>query len=173
MALSLILFQRATFKQGPLILTFFSVITYALIQTRFIQNYLEEIFLDKKKTNLSSITDRNLNLGLDEYLVRWQAKPFGSQWGVGGGIYTSGINLLAESLFFGPITIILMVALIFAANMLSFNPVRTLSMGLVIFLVCLTLQPAWPNAIWFLILYVVLLVDLTEVQMRKSAKKLF
>ena len=161
LALSLILFQRITLKQGPLILTFFSVITYTLIQTRFIQKYMEVIFSDKKKTNLDSITDRNLNLGLDEYLLRWQAEPFGSQWGVGGGIYSSGINLLAESLFFGPITIVLMVALIFAANTMSLNLVRTLSIGLVIFLVCLTLQPAWPNAIWFLILYLVLLVDLT------------
>ena len=131
------------------------------------------IFSNKAKTNLGSIIDRNLNLGLDDYLTRWEAKPFGSQWGIGGGVYSSGINLLAESLYVGPITIVLMIALLFAANMLSFNPVRTLSMGLVVFLVCLTLQPAWPNAIWFLILYLVLLVDLTKDSSEKSAKKLF
>lgn len=169
LALSLIPFQRSTAKTAPIFLIFYSVITYTSIQTRFIQNYVEEIFLNKAKTNLGSITDRNLNLGLGDYLTLWEAKPFGSRWGLGGGNAQIGINLLAESIFFGPLTIVLMIALIYAANMLSFNLVRTLSIGLIIFLVCLTLQPAWPNAIWFLILYLVLLVDLTK---DSSAKKL-
>lgn len=173
LALSLIPFQRSTAKSAPIFLIFYSVITYTSIQTRFIQNYVEEIFSNKAKTNLGSITDRNLNLGLGDYLTRWESKPFGSQWGLGGGNAQIGINLLAESIFFGPMTIVLMIALIFAANMLSFNLVRTLSIGLIIFLVCLTLQPAWPNAIWFLILYLVLLVDLTKDSSEKSAKKLF
>ena len=168
LALSLIPFQRVTFKNGQIVLIFYSVLTYTSIQTRFVQNYMEEIFSDKKKTNLGSIYDRNLNLGLDDYLTRWREKPFGSQWGVGGRPYSSGINLLSESFVFGPVTIFLMIALVFAANTLSLNFIRTLSMGLVIFLVCLTLQPAWPNAIWFLILYLVLLVDLTT---DSSAKK--
>ena len=173
LALSLIPFQRSTAKGAPIFLIFYSAITYTSIQTGFIQNYMEKIFSNKAKTNLGSIIDRNLNLGLDDYLTRWEAKPFGSQWGIGGGVYSSGINLLAESLYVGPITIVLMIALLFAANMLSFNLVRTLSIGAIIFLVCLTLQPAWPNAIWFLILYLVLLVDLTKDSSEKSAKKLF
>jgi hypothetical protein len=108
---------------------------------------------------------------LDEYLTRWEAKPFGSQWGMSGGSYSSGINLLAESLFFGPLTIVLMIALIIAANLLSFKPIRTLSGGLIIFLVCLTLQPAWSNAIWFLILYLLLIVDLTRDLSKKDASE--
>jgi hypothetical protein len=161
LALTLIPFQRTTFKNGHIVLIFYSVLTYTSIQTRFVQNYVEEIFSDKKKTNLGSIFDRNLNLGLGDYLTRWQEKPFGSRWGVGGTPYSSGINLLAESIVFGPLTIFLMIALVFAANILSLNLNRTLSIGLIVFIVCLTLQPAWPNAFWFLLLYLVLLVDQT------------
>ncbi len=160
LALALIPFQRSTLKHGPALLIFYSVFTYALIQTRFAQSYVEKIFSEKKKSNLGSISDRNLNLGLEDYLTRWSAKPFGSEWGIDGRPYSSGINLLAESLFFGPITIVFMIALVIAANMLSPNPVRTLSSGMVIFFVCLTLQPAWANAIWFILLYMFLLADL-------------
>ena len=171
LAASMIVFQRSTLKYGPVILFFCSLFIYTLIQTRFAQNYFEEIFSEKKKTNMGSISDRNLNLGLDEYLLRWEVKPFGSQWGIGGGTYTPGINLLAESLFFGPITIVLMLALVIAANLLSFNPIRTLSVGFMIFLVCLTLQPAWLNAIWFLLLYLFLIVDLTNNSSKSNARE--
>jgi hypothetical protein len=170
LALSLIPFQRSTLKHGPALLIFYSVFTYALIQTRIAQSYVEKIFSDKKKSNLGSISDRNLNLGLDDYLNRWSAKPFGSEWGIDGQPYSSGINLLAESLFFGPITIVFMIALVMAANLLSSNPVRTLSSGIVVFFVCLTLQPAWANAIWFFLLYMFLLADLVPDSSLKKFK---
>ena len=128
----------------------------------------EIFFLEKKKSNMRSISDRSLNLGIDDYLLRWESKPFGNQWGLDGGIYAPGINLLAESLFFGPITIALMLGLVIAANILSFNQVRTLSGGLMIFLVCLTLQPAWANAIWFLLLFIIFAVDLTKDSSQKK-----
>ena len=168
LALSIIPFQRSSLKHGPVILIFYSVFTYAMIQTRLVQGYIDQIFLEKKKSNMRSISDRSLNLGIDDYLLRWESKPFGNQWGLDGGIYAPGINLLAESLFFGPITIALMLGLVIAANILSFNQVRTLSGGLMIFLVCLTLQPAWANAIWFLLLFIIFAVDLTKDSSQKK-----
>jgi hypothetical protein len=126
------------------------------------------IFSEKSKQNFGSITDRNLNLGIDEYLTRWEAKPFGSQWGVGGGAYSTGINLLAESLLYGPVTILLMILLVGVAIKLSLNKIQFVSVGTIIFVVCLTLQPAWPNSIWFLLLYLALLGSLLA---HSSAKK--
>jgi hypothetical protein len=168
LALSLIPLQHITFKKGPVILIFYSLFTYTLIQTRFVQGYVEMIFSEKSKQNFGSITDRNLNLGIDEYLTRWDAKPFGSQSGVGGGTYSAGINLLAESLRYGPVTILLMILLVGVASKLSLNKIQFLSVGTIIFIVCLTLQPAWPNSIWFLFLYLALLVSLLA---HSSAKK--
>jgi hypothetical protein len=168
LALSLIPLQRITFKNGPALLILYSLFTYTLIQTRFVQSYVGKIFLEKSKQNFGSITDRNLNLGIGEYLTRWDAKPFGSQWGVGGDTYATGINLLAESLRYGPVTILLMILLVGVASKLSLNKIQFLSVGTIVFIVCLTLQPAWPNSIWFLLLYLALLVSLLA---HSSAKK--
>ena len=161
-ALALIPFQTFKIAKGPFLLLLYGSMMYYLINSEVITAAINRVFTDKKKTNLGSITDRNLNLSFSEYLTRWEVHPFGDLWGYRGSSYSSTINLLAESMMYGPAVILLMLVLIYGAVFLSYHRIRTLSVLLLIFITCLFLQPTWLNAIWIVLIYLVTVVNLNQ-----------
>lgn len=171
LAIALIPFQRITINKGPLVLVTYSTLIYYLLSTKVLERSFNQVKSDKVKSNSGSITDRSLDFGLGDYITRWSEHPIGHEWGVFGNPYAKSINLLAESLQFGPIVIILFVILITLATIYSRNPIQLLSASIVIFTTCLFLQPTWLNSIWFVLIYSGFLVNLvkdSELKLRKQ-----
>ena len=153
LAILLIPFQRITLRKGPFILVSYSAVAYYLLSTNIVQRTFDRIITDKLKSNSGSITDRSLNLTLTDYLTRWTEYPFGHAWGIYGDKFARSINLLADSLQFGPIVILLMILLMCLAILYSREPVQLTSACILIFTTCLLLQPTWLNSIWFILIY--------------------
>jgi hypothetical protein len=161
-ALALVIFQRFKIHNGPLLLVCYASTIYYLVNTELISSAVEKIFSDKKETNLGSITDRSLNLSFSDYMNRWETYPFGDLWGYKGIGYTKSINLLSESMMYGPFVILLLISLILGASVLSQNRIKTLSPLLIIFTTCLFLQPTWLNAVWIILIYLITLANLNK-----------
>ena len=162
LALALILFQRFKIDNGPGLLVLYGLTVYYLVNTELIKSALDKVLTNKKESNLGSITDRNLNLSFSDYLTRWETHPFGDLWGFRGSSYSGTINLLAESMMYGPAVILFMLVLIYGVVFLSDHRIRTLSALLIIFTTCLFLQPTWLNAIWIVLIYLVTVVNLKQ-----------
>jgi hypothetical protein len=135
---------------------------YYLVNTELIKSAVDKVLTNKKESNLGSITDRNLNLSFSDYLTRWETHPFGDLWGFRGSSYSGTINLLAESMMYGPAVILFMLVLIYGVVFLSDHRIRTLSVLLIILTTCLFLQPTWLNAIWIVLIYLVTVVNLKQ-----------
>jgi hypothetical protein len=163
LAIALIPFQRITVSKGPLILISYSSVIYYLVSTNLVQRTFDQVKSDKVKSNAGSITDRSLNLSLGDYLNRWGEYPFGHQWGIFGDKFARSINLLADSLQFGPTVIILMIVMMSIAIFHTVNPVQLLSGCVILFTTCLFLQPTWLNSIWFILVYSTFLVSQVKV----------
>jgi hypothetical protein len=162
LSFALILFQRFRINHGPILLVLYGSTVYYFVNTNIIQVAIEKVFAEKKKSNLGSITDRSLNLSFSDYLTRWESHPFGDLWGFRGTSYSKSINLLAESMMYGPAVILFMLFLIFVSVLFSISRVRSLSVTLLIFITCLFLQPTWLNAIWIVLIYLLTVVNLDE-----------
>jgi len=158
-AVTLIPFQNWKLRSAPLLLTVYASTIYYLFNTRIIHTYTQSVITDKYQKNKGSILDRNLNLGLSDYFSAWGKYPFGSQWN--GSITASNrnINLFAESLSYGPIVILLFSLLIVVGLFFSKNRIKFLSAGIIVFASCLLVEPAWANAIWFVLIFNFIIVN--------------
>lgn len=161
-AVALSPFQRFSFKKAPIYLTAYGVGIFYVLNSRIVQKATSSIMTKKLKTNKGSITDRNLNFGLHDYLSAWGKFPFGSEWSSGASSTSFHINLLADSLAYGPYVIFLFFLLIISASLFSPRRIHSFSAGAIIFTTCLFIEPAWLNAIWLVLLYMILLASLIE-----------
>jgi hypothetical protein len=163
-SLALIPFQKLSFRGSPFVLTMYSAIIYYLFSTKLLQGLSEKIIQNKLQQNAGSITGRNLDLGFQGYLKAWGRFPFGSQWNGNVLAANRGINLLADSLSYGPMVIFLMFLLIVTVVSASSRYTQTLSIGTIFFISVLLVEPAWANAIWFALLFAVTCVNLAKVE---------
>ena len=160
LSLALIPFQKVSFRGSPFVITLYSAGIYYLVTTELLQNLINSVIENKQQKNVGSVLDRNLNLGFEDYLRAWGKSPFGSQWD--GNILGAnrGINLLVDSLAYGPVVIGLFFLLIFIPIASSKKYVQTLSTSLILFMTVLFVEPAWSNAIWFVLLFGITSVNL-------------
>jgi len=161
-SLALIPFQKLSFRGSPFVITLYSAAIYYLLTTKLLQGISSNVIENKLQKNAGSILDRNLNLGFQDYLRAWGKFPFGSQWNGNVLAKNRGINLLADSLGFGPLVILLMFLLILITIAASRKYIQTLSTGTIIFMSVLLIEPAWANAIWFVLLFAITSVNLAD-----------
>lgn len=114
------------------------------------QRYLEGLFDEKRRTNSLSISDRGLNFTRSDYWEHWLNFPFGER--SFSTLNSSQINLITESVRFGPIVIIWFLITL----MLSWRIYRFASdlipIYLIISLTVIFLQPAYLNLLWFILI---------------------
>jgi hypothetical protein len=168
-SLALIPFQKLSFRGSPFVITLYSASIYYLLTTKLLQGLTNKVIENKLQKNAGSVLDRNLNLGFEDYMRAWGKFPFGSQWN--GNVLASnrGINLIADSLGFGPIVILLMLLLVMITIAASKRYIQTLSTGTVLFVTVLLIEPAWANAIWFVLLFAITSVNLAEAENKSSS----
>jgi hypothetical protein len=154
--------QRLTFKKAPILLMLYSSVVYYVISTGVIKKATTSVVNAKLKSNAGSVTDRNLTLGLHDYLQAWGKFPFGSEWSSGAKAGSFHINLLADSLSFGPYVIFLFFLLLVVGVFFSPQRIQITSVGIIVFTTCLYIEPAWLNAIWFILIYMFFLVLLSK-----------
>ena len=125
------------------------------IFTLFLPNLIrlsKTLTANKATQNSRSITDRALELSLNDYISKWIEFPFGNNQEI---TFRKGfgINLLTESLALGPIVIFLMAIAIFGAYLLSNREFFIFEVALLVFLSCLFSQPAWFNPLWLALVF--------------------
>jgi hypothetical protein len=162
LSLALISFQRLNFRGSPFVLTLYSASIYYLFSTKLIQNLSTQIIQNKLQKNAGSVLDRNLNLGFEDYLRQWGRFPFGSQWNGNVLANNRGINLLADSLGYGPLVIIFMFLLAIITVGFSKQYIQVFSTSTILFITMLVIEPAWANAIWFILFFTIACVNLSE-----------
>lgn len=152
LAVALIPFQSFHLKNASFLLTTYTATIYYFVSTDVVQSFIRQVFDEKIKNNRGSITDRNLNLDFSHYIRAWTENPFGSQWD--GNVLASGrgINSLSDSLNYGPAILAFFLSLIVVCVVLAQHSIRMLSIGLLIALTNLFLQPSLKNPIWTILL---------------------